>query len=176
MRPEYPRQHDRRRYPRARFSWRAAIGFKDSEDLVDGRTVDVSVGGVCVRGPIHAVPGDELLVLMGMKDRIVPALATVVLSEVFSAEQATLHMEFTWCAPSSRARLAQLTRVPRVDLAAVITEEEHESPDAVPAELAALIEPPAPPPPTAPTGLVVPRFLPRADIVLRGGRLLLPPS
>lgn len=102
---------DRRRYPRARFSWRAAVGFRDGEELVDARTINISLGGVCLHGPIQAVPGDELLVLMGLKDRIVPALATVVRAHHFSEDELLLHLQFNWFSDSGRERLARLTRV-----------------------------------------------------------------
>ncbi len=80
---------DRRRYPRARFAWRAAVGFRDAEELVDARTVNISLGGVCLHGPLAA---------------------RVVRTNAFSDLEQLLHLEFNWFADSGRDRLARLTR------------------------------------------------------------------
>jgi hypothetical protein len=101
---------ERRRYPRARFAWRAAYGLKDAEELVDARTVDVSLGGVCLRGPLVASPGDQMLVLLSMKDRVAPAIATVVRTEVIGQHEAKVQLQFNWFSDFARARLINLTR------------------------------------------------------------------
>jgi hypothetical protein len=101
---------ERRRYPRARFGWRAAIGYLDEKDLVLAKTQDISLGGVRVRGKLSAVPGDEILVLLSLKDRTVPALATVVRSEIVGTDEVELHLEFTWFSEFGRDKLARLTR------------------------------------------------------------------
>lgn len=102
------------------------MGFKDAQDLVDARTLDISLGGVCLRGPIAAVPGDEMLVLVSLKDRIVPALATVVRSENISAEEVKLHLEFNWFSDFGRDKLARLTRVTPRDALGEAEEAELE--------------------------------------------------
>ncbi|MHB8466919.1 MAG: PilZ domain-containing protein [Acidimicrobiales bacterium] len=104
---------ERRRYPRIRTTRPAAIGHMDGHDLVGATTWDLSLGGICLRGPIAAIPGDEILVVVALKERIVPAFGTVVRSEFLGEDDVVLHMEFSWFSEFGRERLAHLTRAVR---------------------------------------------------------------
>ncbi len=104
------RRTERRRYPRARFAWRAAYGFKDTSELVTARTVDVSVGGVSLVGPLAAAPGDEMVVVLSLKERVLSAYATVIRSELMRHNDARLQLEFNWFSDAARDRLRHLTR------------------------------------------------------------------
>ena len=107
---------ERRQYPRAKFAWRAAVGRRDTVELVGATTVDVSLGGLCLLAPLSATPGDELLVLMSLKDRTVPALGTVVRSEILGPDEMKLQLQFDWFSEFGRETLARLTRFPATAL------------------------------------------------------------
>jgi hypothetical protein len=111
MKTRTSHRDDRRRFPRAQFTWRAAIGHKDEQELVNATTHDISMGGVCVSGPLSAVPGDELVLLLSLKDRIVPAVGSVIRAEIVSPDEVKLHMEFSWFSEFGLATLSRLTRV-----------------------------------------------------------------
>jgi hypothetical protein len=99
-------------HPRARVTWRAVIGHKDQQDLVSATTSDVSVGGVSLRAPLPAAPGDELLLLVWLNDLIVPALATVVRAEIVEPDEAVLHMKFSWFSGFGEKELGRLIGAP----------------------------------------------------------------
>ena len=106
-------RNDRRENPRAHFTWRAAYGLREKADLVEARTVDVSVGGVCLEGPVTASPGDEMVVVLSLKERVLSGYATVIQAEPLRHNQARLHLEFNWFSDAARDRLRNLTRANR---------------------------------------------------------------
>jgi hypothetical protein len=102
-------EDERRHHSRTRQSWTAAVGFEDDRDLVPATTRDVSVGGACVRSSLPAAPGDSLVVVLSMKDRAVPALATVVQTEAAPDGRRVLHLRFGWLSEASHDKLAAVT-------------------------------------------------------------------
>ena len=100
---------ERRGQPRVRFKWKAAIGYRDEQDLVPAVTSDVSATGVRLLASFPALPGDELLVVLSLKDRTVPVVATVIHSENVSSEVVGLRLRFSWLSEVSKDKLALLT-------------------------------------------------------------------
>lgn len=112
------REHraERRTHPRAVVQWKTAIGYVDQRELVRGTLRDVSTGGLCVRAPLMAMPGDEVLVLLSLKERTLPAIATVIRSENFAVDDIELRMRFTTLPGMSRDRLLHFFGVTAADL------------------------------------------------------------
>lgn len=104
------RGQERRRHRRANFTWKAAVGPDDTLDLVPATTTDVSVGGVRLHGHLTASPGDDVLVIMSLKNRTVPARATVIKSEIVDEDTVELRLEFTEVSDLTKENLAKLTR------------------------------------------------------------------
>jgi hypothetical protein len=101
---------ERRRHPRATIARKAAIGFADQRELVMGTAQNLSLGGVCTWGPLHAAPGDELMVLLSLKGRTIPAFATVIAAQKFGRDNVELRMRFSRLPGLSREGLLEFFR------------------------------------------------------------------
>lgn len=99
---------ERRKEPRVSMACDVEVGYLDDDEVVQARTRDISAGGMCIRGPLAAVPGDRIVVLLSLGAGTVPALATVVLTETIEEHEIDLHLEFSWLAAQRRQSLAQL--------------------------------------------------------------------
>ena len=109
MAPSSARTIERRRNVRARVSGVAAVGYLDRPDLVAATTENISVTGMCLRGRLAAVPGDDVVVVVKIGDGEVSLLTTVVRSECVGDQEVELHLEMRWCPEQWRAELARLT-------------------------------------------------------------------
>ncbi|MHB8465110.1 MAG: PilZ domain-containing protein [Acidimicrobiales bacterium] len=103
---------ERRQDSRATVCWKAAVGRLDDIDLVLARTRNVSLGGICVRGSFVAVPGDDVVLLVSMKDRTIPVVAMIVATQLLE-DEAELRLKFSSLTPAGRAALERWV-IPRV--------------------------------------------------------------
>ena len=103
---------ENRRYPRAKVKWPIVMAADDR--LVDGRTQNLSLGGAFIRCSELPTPDSEFRLVITTKDRLIPATAELVWSDVsHSQDKSVVHgmgVRFTRISNDDRSFLRGVLR------------------------------------------------------------------
>ncbi|GAC1312351.1 MAG: hypothetical protein NVSMB12_02200 [Acidimicrobiales bacterium] len=93
---------DRRRHRRVPLRVPVGIGTDDSDSIFEATTLDVSLGGLCIRGSDTNALDGEVVVVINAGGRIIPAKAKVV-RRASTSDQ--LGLQFLRVSPGPRRTL-----------------------------------------------------------------------